>query len=144
LRLKSIARKWKIIWTYSQCKRKTYFPSLLKAGRKRWRQEGQQKQQQKKRRLTLQRWQQKQKKQQQQRVEYDSEDIHDIPLRRLSKYSASLYDIGCEGISAKLVLFLGRRYIPSIDGVSGVSGSPIFCAIGLSNTAAPDVQGVLG
>ena len=78
------------------------------------------------------------------RVEHDSEDIHDIPLRRLSKYSASLYDIGCEGISAKLVLFLGRRYIPSIDGISGVSGSPIFCAIGLSNTAAPDVQGVLG
>ena len=47
-------------------------------------------------------------------------------------------------MAAMLVLFLGLRYMPSMDGSSGVSGSPILFAIGLSKTASPEFHGVLG
>ena len=47
-------------------------------------------------------------------------------------------------MGARLVIFLGPLYIPSIDGISGVSGSPKLMPTGFSKTASPDVQGVLG
>ena len=44
----------------------------------------------------------------------------------------------------KSVSFLGLRYIPAIDGKSGVNGSPLDCFRLFENTACLDPHGALG